>query len=165
MHIWKAKQEMETLKSLHGPLFGPDSGFKMVSSGTPPYSYILHYKKTLPASKATVNDFPQIRRVRTESILSPSPRAYVEIDDDVICTPRAKMVKLQEGFDEQREGIRKIDQYLRNGDIAAAAEEAALLCTVPFTEATALSMPISEPNEDAISNNLREQMQKKTTFL
>lgn len=97
----------------------------------------------MAANKATESDFPPHILKDTNEILPPSPQ-YVEIDDDVSCAPTRKIQALQAQ-------LHKVGDLLKAGEISQARQ---------LTEQAEKTSPvaISKPNEDGISNNIREQL-------
>ncbi len=155
-------------------IYGPSSEWGYIPCGPTLRSYIFHYHKTIPASKATANHFPTPKPIATSAILPPSPH-YVDILDDVICAPRVKVLKLEEKNEELEEKneeleekneeleekLLSITQFLEKGNIDAAKEMATVQgseTTVQGSEATV------QGSEATIQNPLSKPVKQKITI-
>lgn len=126
--------------------------YKLMSSSTQLQSYIFCYHDTVPARKATMNEMPTPEIKTTSEILPSSPCTYIEILDDVICAPRAKVRKLV----HLGQQMSQISQMLLQDETIGEAKR---MAAVHMGEATVqVGLPMSECNEDGISENIRQQL-------
>lgn len=99
-----------------------------------------------------MNEMPTPEIKTTSEILPSSPCTYIEILDDVICAPRAKVRKLV----HLGQQMSQISQMLLQDETIGEAKR---MAAVHMGEATVqVGLPMSECNEDGISENIRQQL-------
>ena len=152
--MWKAEDEIEKRKKINGTLYSGTWRPVPTSSNPGNRFFIYHFGTTIAAKTAQISDFPLPVLKHTDQILPPSPVVYVDVDDDVVCAPRKKVQKLQ-NLQEEHAELRKL---VLEGKFSEAQAKLVQEAQASIGSQPSTTIPLSECNDDGISNNIRKQL-------